>query len=294
MIGPPGSGKTMLARRMPSILPELTYQEALEITKIYSAAGLLDSSEGIIRVRPFRAPHHTISAVALIGGGKVPKPGEISLAHHGVLFLDELPEFKRDVLEALRQPLEDGKVTISRANGTAVFPASFTLIGSANPCPCGGFFGGTTKECTCTPMQINRYLSRISGPLMDRFDIQLEVPPISFDELVSQRKGETSRKIRERVNKARKIQLERYKNEGIYYNAQLNSRLIGRYCNLTSAQKKMLRQAFISLNLSARAYNRILKVARTIADLEGCRNIEDHHLAEAIQYRRLDRRLWMQ
>jgi len=293
MIGPPGSGKTMLARRMPSILPELTYQEALEITKIYSAAGLLDTSEGIIKVRPFRAPHHTISAVALIGGGKLPKPGEISLAHHGVLFLDELPEFKRDVLEALRQPLEDGKVTISRANGTAVFPASFTLIGSANPCPCG-FFGDSSKECTCTPMQINRYLSRISGPLMDRFDIQIEVPPISFDELTGQRRGETSKEIRKRVNKARQIQLERYKNEGIFYNAQLNSRLIGKYCALNSAQRKMLRQAFVSLNLSARAYDRILKVARTIADLEGCQNIEDHHLAEAIQYRKLDRRLWMQ
>ncbi|MBM7581239.1 magnesium chelatase family protein [Caldicoprobacter guelmensis] len=293
MIGPPGSGKTMLARRMPSILPELTYEESLEITKIYSAAGLLEASDGIIRVRPFRAPHHTISAAALIGGGKLPKPGEISLAHHGVLFLDELPEFKRDVLEALRQPLEDGKVTISRSNGTAVFPASFTLIGAANPCPCG-FFGDSSKECTCTPMQINRYLSRISGPLMDRFDIQIEVPPIPFEELVGHRTPETSKTIRERVNKARQIQLERYKGEGIFYNAQLNSRLVEKYCALNSAQKKMLRQAFTSLNLSARAYDRILKVARTIADLEGCRNIEDHHLAEAIQYRKLDRRFWLQ
>jgi len=293
VIGPPGSGKTMLARRMPSILPELTYQEALEITKIYSAAGLLNASEGIMRVRPFRAPHHTISAVALIGGGKLPKPGEISLAHHGVLFLDELPEFKRDVLEALRQPLEDGKVTISRANGTAVFPASVTLVASANPCPCG-FFGDSSRECTCTPMQINRYLSRISGPLMDRFDIQMEVPSIRFDELTSQKRPETSREIRERVNRARQIQLERYKSEGIFYNAQLNPRLMAKYCALNAAQRKMLCQAFTSLNLSARAYDRILKVARTIADLEGCRDIEDHHLAEAIQYRKLDRRLWMQ
>jgi len=292
MIGPPGSGKTMLARRMPSILPELTYEESLEITKIYSAAGMLEASDGLIRVRPFRAPHHTISAAALIGGGKIPKPGEISLAHHGVLFLDELPEFKRDVLEALRQPLEDGKVTISRSNGTAVFPASFTLVGAANPCPCG-FLGDSSKECTCTPMQISRYLSRISGPLMDRFDIQIEVPPISFDELTSHRPPETSKSIRDRVNRARQIQLERYRSEGIFYNAQLNSRLVEKYCVLSSSQKKMLHQAFTSLNLSARAYDRILKVARTIADLEGCKHIEDHHLAEAIQYRKLDRRMWL-
>jgi magnesium chelatase family protein len=292
MIGPPGSGKTMLARRLPSILPELTYEESLEITKIYSAAGLLDASEGLISLRPFRSPHHTISTAALVGGGRIPQPGEISLAHHGVLFLDELPEFRRDVLEALRQPLEDGVVTISRSNGTAVFPASFTLIGSANPCPCG-FFGDNTRECLCTPMQINRYLGKISGPLMDRFDIQIEVPAIPFEDLSTNRTSENSASIRSRVNTARRVQTERYKNDGIFYNSQLNSKLIDKYCHINAHQKKMMRNAFVSLNLSARAYGRILKVARTIADLEGTEKIQDHHLAEAIQYRRLDRQFWV-
>ena len=292
MIGPPGSGKTMLARRLPSILPELTYEESLEITKIYSAAGLLDASEGLISLRPFRSPHHTISTAALVGGGRIPQPGEISLAHHGVLFLDELPEFRRDVLEVLRQPLEDGVVTISRSNGTAVFPASFTLIGSANPCPCG-FFGDNTRECLCTPMQINRYLGKISGPLMDRFDIQIEVPAIPFEDLSTNRTSENSASIRSRVNTARRVQTERYKNDGIFYNSQLNSKLIDKYCHINAHQKKMMRNAFVSLNLSARAYGRILKVARTIADLEGTEKIQDHHLAEAIQYRRLDRQFWV-
>ncbi len=292
MIGPPGSGKTMLARRLPSILPELTYEESLQITKIYSAAGLLDASEGLISLRPFRSPHHTISTAALVGGGRIPQPGEISLAHHGVLFLDELPEFRRDVLEALRQPLEDGVVTISRSNGTAVFPASFTLIGSANPCPCG-FFGDNTRECLCTPMQINRYLGKISGPLMDRFDIQIEVPAIPFEDLSTNRTSENSASIRSRVNTARRVQTERYKNDGIFYNSQLNSKLIDKYCHINAHQKKMMRNAFVSLNLSARAYGRILKVARTIADLEGTEKIQDHHLAEAIQYRRLDRQFWV-
>ena len=292
MIGPPGSGKTMLARRLPSILPELTYEESLEITKIYSDAGIHEASEGLISRRPFRSPHHTISTAALVGGGRIPQPGESSLAHHGVLFLDELPEFRRDVLEALRQPLEDGVGTISRSNGTVVFPASFTLIGSAYPCPCG-FFGDNTRECLCTPMQINRYLGKISGPLMDRFDIQIEVPAIPIEDLSTNRTSENSASIRSRVNTARRVQTERYKNDGIFYNSQLNSKLIDKYCHINAHQKKMMRNAFVSLNLSARAYGRILKVARTIADLEGTEKIQDHHLAEAIQYRRLDRQFWV-
>ncbi len=291
MIGCPGTGKTMLARRLPSILPDLTYEEAIETTMIYSSAALLNTAEGLIQKRPFRSPHHTISNAALVGGGRIPKPGEISLAHNGVLYLDELPEFRRDVLEVLRQPLEDGKITISRSQGSAVFPANFMLIGSMNPCPCG-YFGDSTYNCNCTPHQISRYLDKVSGPLLDRFDIHLEVSPISIDKLTGELTGETSEKMKMEVDKARDIQLERYKKKGIYNNAQLNSKHMRTYCKLTNSQKVMLKDAFVAISLSARAYDRILRVARTIADLEGKEHIMDHHLAEAIQYRRLDRQYW--
>jgi magnesium chelatase family protein len=291
MIGSPGTGKTMLARRLPSVLPDLTYEEAIETTKIYSAAALLDANEGLIHTRPFRTPHHTISNVALVGGGRIPKPGEISLAHNGVLYLDELPEFRRDVLEVLRQPLEDGKITVSRAQGSAVFPAKFMLVGSMNPCPCG-YHGDPTHYCNCTPYQISRYLDRLSGPLLDRFDIHLEVRPVSFDKLTGDYEGETSAEIKKEVDKARSIQLDRYKKKGIYNNAQLNSKQMKIYCKLTSSQKTMIKDAFTAMSLSARAYDRILRVARTIADLEEEEQIQDHHLAEAIQYRSLDRQYW--
>mgnify|MGYP000897546721 CR=1 FL=1 len=293
MIGSPGTGKTMLAKRLPSILPDLTYSEAIEITKIYSAAALLDPAEGLIKIRPFRAPHHTVSNIALVGGGKVPKPGEISLAHHGVLFLDELPEYKRDALEVLRQPLEDGHITVSRAQGSVTFPAKFMLVASMNPCPCGYFHSGDpSHECNCTPHQIARYLSRISGPLLDRFDMHIEVNPISFEKLSGNREGESSRDMKAAVDKARAVQLERYKKKSIFSNAQLSSRQIDKYCRLTDSQKLMIKDAFLALSLSARAYSRILRVARTIADLEGEENIQDSHLAEAIQYRSLDRQYW--
>jgi magnesium chelatase family protein len=293
MIGSPGTGKTMLARRLPSILPDLTYPEAIEVTKIYSAAALLNPTEGLMKTRPFRAPHHTISSIALVGGGRVPKPGEISLAHNGVLFLDELPEYKRDALEVLRQPLEDRQITVSRAQGSVTFPADFMLIGALNPCPCG-FFGsqGNNHECSCTPNQIAKYLDKISGPLLDRFDIHLEVQPISFDKLTGERVGETSQEMKAAVDSARAIQLERYKNKGIYNNAQLSSRQIEKYCKITDSQKAMIKDIFTALSLSARAYDRILRVARTIADLEGEEKIQDVHLAEAIQYRSLDRQYW--
>jgi len=291
MIGSPGTGKTMLARRLPSVLPDLTYEEAIETTKIYSAAALLDTTEGLVRTRPFRAPHHTVSNIALVGGGRIPKPGEISLAHNGVLFLDELPEYRRDVLEVLRQPLEDGRITVSRAQGSVTFPAKFMLIGSMNPCPCG-YHGDPTHECNCTPNQIARYLDKISGPLLDRFDIHLEVRPVTFDKLAGNIKGESSQEMKEAVDKARKIQLERYKDKGIFCNAQLNPKQVETHCTLTAAQKNMLKDAFTALSLSARAYDRILRVARTIADLDEEEHIKDHHLAEAIQYRSLDRQYW--
>ncbi len=288
MVGPPGSGKTMLARRLPSILPGMTFQEALETTRIHSVAGTLNSDRGLLATRPFRAPHHTISDVALIGGGAYPRPGEVSLAHNGVLFLDELPEFKRNVLEVLRQPLEDGVVSVSRASATVTYPASFMLVAAMNPCPCG-YVGDERHQCTCTPGQIHRYRTRVSGPLMDRIDIHIEVPSVDYKKLSSDIPAESSEEIRKRVITARKIQIERFKNEGIYCNGQMKSRHIKKYCKLNSEAKDFLETAMESFGLSARAYTRILKVSRTIADLEDSNSIEAHHISEAVQYRMLDR-----
>lgn len=290
MIGSPGCGKTMIARRLPTILPAMTFEEALEVTKIHSIAGTLSDKISLITKRPFRAPHHTISNVSLIGGGKYPKPGEISLAHFGVLFLDELPEFDKNALEVLRQPLEDGTVTISRVNATFTYPARTTLICAANPCKCG-YYLDDTKECTCTPKQIQQYLGKLSGPLLDRLDIHVEVPSVKFKDLESRKEGEKSMVIRERVNKARKLQLERYKGLNIYSNAELTPMLIKKYCKLDDQCREILKNAFERLGLSARAHNRILKVARTIADIEGSENICKEHLLEAIQYRSLDRKM---
>ncbi len=293
MIGPPGAGKTMLAKRIPTILPPLTLEEALETTKIHSVAGLLDKNSSLMTIRPFRSPHHTISDVALVGGGTYPQPGEISLAHNGVLFLDELPEFKRTVLEVMRQPLEDRMVTISRAKFSIEYPASFMLVASMNPCPCG-YYNHPEKECVCSPGVRQKYLSRISGPLLDRIDIHLEVVPVPFDKLSGyQQKIETSEEIRNRVVKARKIQEERYEDlKGIYCNAQINNKLIQKFAVLNEAGMNLLKNAMNKLGLSARAYDRILKVSRTIADLEESETIESYHVAEAIQYRSLDREGW--
>lgn len=274
---------------MPGILPDLTFDEALEVTKIHSIAGLLPKNEPLIINRPFRSPHHTISASGLSGGGSIPKPGELSLAHNGILFLDELPEFRRDSLEVLRQPLEDGQVTISRVNATLTYPCNIMLIASMNPCKCG-YFGDSRRQCTCTPHQINQYRSRISGPLLDRIDIQVEVPSVDYNDLSSTEKGETSSVIKERVNRTRKIQLERYKGLNIYSNSQLDAGMLQKFCPLGEAENAILRAAFDNLGLSARAHSRILKVARTIADLEGAENISSAHIAEAIQYRSLDRK----
>jgi magnesium chelatase family protein len=290
LVGPPGSGKTMIAKRIPTILPPMTFEESVETTKIWSVAGLMSSEESLVTQRPFRSPHHTTSSVALIGGGSYPKPGEVSLAHNGVLFLDELTEFKRDVLEVLRQPLEDKIVTVSRAKNTLTFPASFMLIASMNPCPCGNY-GSTIKECTCNPYQVTKYRSKVSGPLMDRIDIQLEVPALKIEEITTDTNtvSETSTIIRQRVIAARKIQLERFKGKKIYCNAQMGPKEIKKYCVLDDKSKNLLKTAIEKLGFSARAYDRILKVARTIADLANSQTISVQHISEAIKYRNLDK-----
>jgi magnesium chelatase family protein len=291
MVGPPGSGKTLLARRLPTILPPLTLEEALEVSKLYSVAGLLPSGEGLMAQRPFRSPHHTVSHAGLVGGGSNPRPGEISLAHHGVLFLDELPEFHRDVLEVMRQPLEDGRVTIARAAQSLSFPARFQLVAASNPCPCG-FLTDTRRQCTCSPSQIRRYQSRLSGPLLDRIDIHLEVPRLSTSELMARQGGEASIDVRERVVRARRAQLERLEGSAAACNAQMQPRHLKEFCALDSGASDLLKNAINQLSLSARAYDRILKVARTIADLDSAPSIQLHHIAEAVNYRTLDRKLF--
>lgn len=292
LIGPPGSGKTMLAKRLPSILPPMTLKEALETTKIHSVVGMLPHNVSLLRTRPFRSPHHTTSYVGLVGGGAYPQPGEISLSHNGVLFLDELPEFRRQVLEVLRQPMEDRMVTIARAKQTVEFPANFMLVAAMNPCPCG-YYNHPTKECTCKPGQVETYLSRISGPLLDRIDLHIETLPLSYDELSTKNPGEKSAVVRERVVKARMIQVERFADvPGIHSNAQMNAKMIQKYCDLDEQCGLLLKNAMEKLQLSARAKDRILKVARTISDLAGAERIQAEHLAEAIQYRSLDRENW--
>ncbi|MDA3813503.1 MAG: YifB family Mg chelatase-like AAA ATPase [Candidatus Cloacimonetes bacterium] len=293
MLGPPGSGKTMLARRIPTILPGFTLEEALETTKIHSVAGVIGAHKGIVTIRPFRSPHHTISDVALIGGGSYPKPGEVSLSHNGVLFLDELPEFKKSVLEVLRQPLEDEVVTISRATQSLEFPAKFMMVASMNPCPCG-YFGSEMEghSCSCPIGNIQRYRSRISGPLLDRIDIHIEVPAVKYDELSSIPTGEKSAEIRERVNNSREIQLNRFGDSNIFSNSQMSSKQIRKHCILNDDSKSILKMAMEKMGLSARAYDRILKVSRTIADLNGSDNISVEHISEAVQYRSLDKKFW--
>jgi magnesium chelatase family protein len=292
LIGPPGAGKTMLAKRIPTILPSMSFEESLETTRIHSVAGLLPSESGLTATRPFRSPHHTISDAGLVGGGSIPRPGEVSMAHNGVLFLDELPEFPRNVLEVLRQPLEERRVTIARAQMTLTFPASFVLIAAMNPCPCG-FANDFRRECFCTPPQIQRYMSKISGPLMDRIDIQVDVPAVPYKDLAGGRIAESSETIRHRVVAARNIQLRRFFDEHIYSNAQMGPRHIRKYCVLTPECEKIMENAVTKLGFSARGYDRILKVARTIADLEGAEDLESKHLSEAVQYRTLDRNLWL-
>jgi magnesium chelatase family protein len=292
LVGPPGAGKSMLAKRLPSILPPLSLQEALETTKIHSVAGTIGKSTSLICQRPFRSPHHTISDVALVGGGSYPQPGEMSLAHNGVLFLDELPEFKRSVLEVMRQPLEDRKITIARSSMTVEFPASFMLVASMNPCPCG-YYNHPQRPCVCAPGAVQKYLNKISGPLLDRIDIQVEIVPVPFEHLSNQSPNESSASIRKRVIQARLIQQERYKNEkDIHCNAQMNTRLLNKYVVLDNACLTLLHRAVDQLQLSARAYDRILKVSRTIADLDASQTIQSRHIAEAIGYRNLDRENW--
>ncbi len=293
LVGPPGSGKTMLARRLPTILPDMTVDEALETTKIHSVAGVLPADTPLIATRPFRSPHHTISDAGLIGGGRIPRPGEVSLSHNGVLFLDELPEFRKDVLEMLRQPLEDGFVTISRVMTSLTYPSKMMLAAAMNPCPCG-YHGDLSHECTCIPMQIQKYRGKISGPLLDRIDIHIEVPAVKFKELTDRSLGEKSEIIRKRVNEARQRQHARFKDrKHLYCNAHMESKDLREFCLLDDSSQDLLRTAISKLGLSARAYDRIIKVARTIADLEGCDNITVPHISEAIQYRSLDRNLWM-
>lgn len=292
MIGPPGAGKTMLAKRIPTILPLMNIEEAIETTKIHSVVGALPPKVSLIAKRPFRSPHHTVSYAGLIGGGTYPQPGEVSLAHNGVLFLDELPEFNRNVLEVLRQPLEDGYVTISRAKSTIAYPARFMLIGAMNPCPCG-YFGDPFTECTCTPSKIDRYRSKISGPLLDRIDMHVTVGRVKYNEIMDMKEGESSKSIRERIKRCRRIQENRYKNEKIYFNAHLDSKMMRKYCSIDEESRTLLNSAMDKFNFSARAMSRILKMARTISDLEGGENIEARHIAEAIQYRTLDRKLWL-
>lgn len=291
LIGPPGSGKSMLAKRMGTILPQMTFDEMIETTKIHSVAGLLPDKHGLVNTRPFRSPHHSISAVGLTGGGTIPKPGEISLCHNGVLFLDELPEFTRSALEALRQPVEDSTVTISRAMGRLTYPCSFTLIAAMNPCPCG-FYNHPVRQCTCSADAVHRYLSRVSGPLLDRIDIHVEVPPVEYDDLTTKTQEECSADIRKRVNAARAIQNERYKGTAVNCNANLDASQFERVCTLDDKANMLLKSAFERLGLTARAYDRILKVARTIADLENSEIIRSNHISEAIQFRSLDRKYW--
>lgn len=292
LIGPPGSGKSMLAKRFPTILPEMTEKESIDTTKIHSIAGVLPKKSPLITTRPFRSPHHTVSSAAMSGGGALPKPGEISLAHNGVLFLDELPEFRRDVMEALRAPLEDGNVTVSRVAGSLTYPCSFTLIGAMNPCPCG-FYGHPTKRCTCSPKAVAKYLGKISGPMLDRLDIHVEVPPVQYDELKDDGdSSETSAEIKKRVDRARQIQNERYKDENITCNARLTPSQLKKYCILTEDAENILEAAFKKMGLSGRAYDRLLKVSRTLADLDESEYIESYHIAQAIQFRSLDRKYW--
>ena len=288
MVGPPGTGKSMLAKRLPGILPPLSYEEALETTAIYSVAGLVQAGTGLLQQRPFRSPHHSVSAAAIAGGGTVPRPGEVSLAHNGVLFLDELPEFSREALEVLRQPIEDGCISVSRVHGTATYPCRFMLVAAMNPCKCG-YYGSGVRECSCTPSAIERYRQRISGPLLDRIDLHVEARPVEYDALAAKTGGEPSADIRTRVAAVRAMQAQRYQGLGFTCNAQLPSGMLRRYCPLAPAAEKLLRGAFERMSYSARAYDRILRVARTIADMNGVEQIGAAELMEALQYRRMDR-----